>query len=185
MNLSDLVVVTSNRNKIAEINAILGTNHKVSKINIPEIQSMNIDKVITAKAKSAFEKIQKPVLVEDVSVDIKELRGLPGPFIKFFLETLGTEGVAKLTTGKKPEATVTAAIAIYDGKNLKIFKSQVSGTITKKDRGVGGFGFDRIFIPNGYKQTYSEMPQELKNKISHRSKALKKVAAYLNNSVDK
>lgn len=178
MKLLDLVVVTTNENKLAEINAILGTNHKISTIDVPEIQSLDLDKVVTHKAREAYRIIQKPVLVEDISFQIHALKGLPGPFVKFFLETIGTEGTARLC-GKRTETTVTAAIAIFDGKSLKIFKGQVEGTLSKKNRGLGGFGFDKIFIPQGYSQTYAEMPQALKNQISHRAIALKKVKKYL------
>lgn len=179
MKLTDLTVVTSNKNKLAEINQILGTNHKVSKLNIPEIQSLDLDEVITYKAKSAYQKIKKPILVEDISLEIKALKGLPGPFVKFFLQTLGTEGTVKLVGKAKTDTKVTAAVAIYDGKNLKIVKGIVYGTLTQKNRGINGFGFDKVFTPKGYKQTYAELPTKLKNKISHRAKALQKVKRYL------
>lgn len=177
--LSDLVVVTTNPNKLDEINQILGTNHQVSKIDIPEIQSLDLDEVITQKAKDAYAKIKKPVIVEDISLEIKALNGLPGTFIKFFLKTLGTEGTVRLISGQTTDTKVTAAVAIYDGQKLKIFKGIVCGTLSPKDRGAGGFGFDKVFIPEGFSQTYAEMPPELKNKISHRARALKKLKNYL------
>ena len=179
MKLPDLVVVTSNKNKLAEINEILGTNHKVSTIDIPEIQSLNLNEVITAKAKAAYEKIKKPVLVEDVSLQIKALKGLPGTFVKFFLKTLGTEGTVKLIGNLKTSTTVIGTVAIFDGESIKIFKGRVTGTLSKKDRGTNGFGFDHVFIPKGYTKTYAEMPPEFKNKISHRALALRKVKTYL------
>lgn len=178
IKLKDLVVVTSNKNKLAEINEILGTNHKVSKVDVPEIQSLDLDKVITKKAKDAYQKIKKPVLVEDISLEIKTLNGLPGTFVKFFLEKLGTEGTVKLIGGGKTDTTVTAAVAIYNGKDLKIFKGSVNGTLSKIDKGSGGFGFDKVFVPNGYTKTYAEMEASLKNKISHRASALRKLKNY-------
>lgn len=179
MKIKDLTIVTTNKNKLTEINEILGTNHEVSKIDIPEIQSLDLDEVITHKAKAAFAKIKKPVLVEDISFEIKALNGLPGPFVKFFLSHIGTEGTVKLIKGRKTDTTVTAAAAVYDGKSLKIFKGKVSGTLSKKNRGEGGFGFDKVFIPRGYQETYAQMSQALKNKISHRALALKKVKQFL------
>ena len=179
IRLSDLVVVTTNENKLAEINEILGTDHQVSKIDIVEIQSLDLDEVITHKAKEAYRRIGKPVLVEDVSLAIKSLGGLPGTFVKFFLNALGTEGTVKLIKNTKTDTIATCAVAIYNGKNLKIFKGQVKGTLSKKNRGKYGFGFDKIFIPKGYKQTFAQMPPNVKNKISHRAKALKKLKAYL------
>lgn len=179
MKLSDLTVVTTSAHKLAEINQILGTKHKVSKIDIPEIQSLDLNEVITAKAKEAYNRIKKPVLVEDISFEIKALNGLPGTFIKFFLEKVGTEGTVKLIGGRKTDTTVTAAVAIYNGKDLKIFKGKVHGTLSKKDKGSGGFGFDKVFIPEGHTKTYAQMSSNLKNQISHRAKALKKVKRHL------
>ena len=179
MKLSDLTVVTSSPDKLAEINEILGTNHKVSSLDIPEIQSLDLDLVIENKAKSAYQKLKKPILVEDVSFEIGALKGLPGTFIKFFLKTLGTEGTVALVKGKNTKTKVTAAAAIFDGKDLKVFKGTIYGTLSRKDRGKYGFGFDKVFIPNGYEKTLAQMPPSLKNKISHRAKVLGMVKKYL------
>ena len=154
MKLSDLVVVTTNEKKLAEINQILGTNHQASAIDIPEIQSLDLNEVITQKAKEAYKKLKKPVLVEDVSLEIR-------------------------VKGKDTTTKATDAVAIYDGKSLKIFRGMVIGTLSSKNRGTHGFGFDKVFIPKGYKQTFAQMPTSLKNKISHRARALKRVKIYL------
>lgn len=178
IKLENLVVVTSNAGKIAEINDILGINHQISTIDIPEIQSLDLDVVIAAKAKAAYAKIKKPVLVTDVSLEIEGLGGLPGPFVKFFLKTLGEEKTVQLIKGSK-RTKVTDAVAIYDGKTLKIFKGTVWGKVVPKSRGKNGFGFDFVFIPDGHNKTYSQMPTSLKNQISHRAEALKKLKVYL------
>ena len=177
LKLSGLVVVTPNEGKIGEINEILGTSHKVSSIDVPEIQSLDLDKVITAKAKAAYQKIKKPVLVTDVSLEIQGLGNLPGPFVKFFLKTLGAEKTVQIVKGSR-RTKVTDAVAIYDGNFLKIFKGSVWGKVVSKTKGKNGFGFDFVFVPDGYDQTYAQMPSSLKNKISHRAKALCKVKKY-------
>jgi non-canonical purine NTP pyrophosphatase (RdgB/HAM1 family) len=178
MKLSDLVIVTSHPGKLREINTILGINHKVSKIDVPEIQSLDLDAVILAKAQAAYQKIKKPVLVTDVSFEMEALEGLPGTFAKFFLLALGAEKTAKLAKGKSNKAKFTEAIAVYDGKIAKVFKGSVEGTLSQKAKGSMGFGFDTVFIPKGYKQTYAQMSKELKNKISHRAIALNKLKKY-------
>lgn len=178
IKLKDLVVVSTNPGKIQEINDILGTNHKVSTIDVPEIQSLDLDEVITAKAKAAYAKIKKPVLVTDVSLEIEALGGLPGPFIKFFLKTIGEEGTVKLIKGKNTKTKATEAVAIYNGKIFKVFKGVVTGHLVPKKRGKNGFGFDFVFVPKGYKKTYSQLSREEKNKISHRALALKKLKNY-------
>ena len=179
IKISDLVVVTSNKGKLGEINEILGTNHKVSTIDVPEIQSLDLDEVITAKAKAAYAKIKKPVLATDVSLEIKALGGLPGPFVKYFLATLGAEKTVKLIKGKNTKTKVTDAVAIYDGKTLKIFKGIAYGHLVSKARGIQGFGFDFVFVPDGFSKTYAQMLPDEKNKISHRALALKKLKKYL------
>lgn len=179
IELADLVVITSNENKIAEINAILGTNHKVSTIDVPEIQSLDLEEIIKAKAKAAYAKIKKPVLVTDVSLEIEALGGLPGPFVKFFLKTLGEEGTVRLLKGKSTKTKVTDAVGIYNGKTLKIFKGIVYGHLVPKKRGKRGFGFDFVFVPNGCNKTYSQLTEKEKNKISHRALALQNLKQYL------
>lgn len=176
--LNDFVVISTNKGKVKEINEILGTNHKVSTVDIPEVQSLDLDEVITEKAKAAFGKIKKPVLVTDVSLEIEGLNGLPGPFVKFFLKTLGEEKTVQLVKGSR-RTKVTDAVALYDGKTLKIFKGTVFGKVVPKAKGKNGFGFDFVFIPDGYNKTYSQMPTKLKNEISHRALALKKLKKYL------
>ena len=182
IKLSDVVVVTTNEDKLAEINDILGTNHKVSKNDITEIQSLDLDEVIADKAKKAYQIVKKPVLVEDVSLEIKALGGLPGPFVKFFLATLGTEGTVALVKGKDTATKATCAAAIFDGQNLKIFKGTVYGALSSKNKGKHRFGFDKVFIPKGYKQTFAQMPPALKNQISHRALALRKIKKYLSSN---
>ena len=179
IQLTDLVVVTTNPGKVAEINEILGTSHKTSSLNIPEVQSLDLDEVITQKAKAAYQILKKPVLVTDVSLEIEGLNGLPGTFVKFFLETLGTEGTVDLLKGKSKKTKATDAIAIYDGKTLKIFKGSAEGKVAPKDRGKNGFGFDKVFISRGYTKTWAELDTKVKNKISHRAIALQKLKKYL------
>lgn len=179
MKLSDIVVVTSNKHKVAEINKILGTNYKISKLEIPEIQSLNLDEIITKKAKTAYEIAKKPVLVTDVSLEIEALNGLPGPFVKFFVQTIGVGGTVNLIKSKNRNAIVTDALGLYDGITMKIFKGTLRGTLASKPRGSAGFGFDVVFIPKGKKKTYAQMSSIEKNEISHRAIALKKLKAYL------
>lgn len=181
--MSNFVFVTSNKHKSREIAQILGKIIRVRQLDIPEIQSLNIDEVITAKAKAAYNILKKPVVVEDVSFEIKALNGLPGTFVKFFMQRLGSEGTARLVKSKDRTIIVTAAVAIYDGFRLKILKGTVKGALTIESRGTSGFAFDHIFVPEGHTQTYAEMTPDLKNQISHRAIALQKLKVYLQKSI--
>lgn len=185
MKLSDIVVVTSNKHKVAEINEILGTKYKISKLEIPEIQSLNLDEVITQKAKAAYQIAKKPVLVTDVSLEIEALNGLPGPFVKFFVQTIGAAGTVNLIKSKNRKAVVTDALGLYDGSLMKIFKGTLRGTLASKPRGSAGFGFDVVFIPKGSKKTYAQMSSAEKNAISHRNIALQKLKSFLKQADNK
>lgn len=178
--MNNVVFVTSNKNKVREITEILGSKIKFRNLDIPEIQSLNLDEVITAKAKNAYSIIKNPVIVEDVSLEIKSLNGLPGPFVKFFIQQLGTEGLLKIAKStNQNEVASIAAVGLFDGIKLKIFKGKIAGTLAKKSTGESGFGFDQIFIPNGYQQTFAQMETYAKNKISHRAIALRKLKEFL------
>jgi non-canonical purine NTP pyrophosphatase (RdgB/HAM1 family) len=74
-------------------------------------------------------------------------------------------------------ATAICCFAVYDGKEMQIARGEVKGTISEKVRGKNGFGWDVIFIPEGYEQTYGEMTAQQKNTISHRRRALDKLKA--------
>lgn len=100
--------------------------------------------------------IKKPVIVEDVSLEIKSLGKLPGPFIKFFLKELSFEKICELPCENRG-AIAKVGFGYFDGKLEKYFEKQMVGNISMEARGNNGFGWDRIFIPDGYTITRSEM----------------------------
>jgi inosine triphosphate pyrophosphatase len=179
--MEKIIVVTGNNHKWKEIFSILNkkTNIKISRkiLNLTEIQGTE-DEIIKSKAIEAYKKIKKPCIVEDVSLGFKEWNYLPGPYIKHFANIIGVENYYKLLKNKTAKVTCTIAL-IKSEKDITIVKGHVYGTIVKQ-RKDNGFDFDKIFQPKGFKETYSEMDIEIKNKISHRGKALKKLVNYLN-----
>ena len=101
---------------------------------------------------------------------------MPGPFIKWFECTVGCEGMLKmLQTFEDRSATPVSCFAIFDGKDIKIARGEVKGSIATELRGSYGFGWDVFFIPEGYEKTYAEMQSEEKNSMSHRKNALEKL----------
>jgi inosine triphosphate pyrophosphatase len=106
--------------------------------------------------------------------------GLPGPFIKWFLKSLGTEGLYNMLAkfDKKARAIATFAYCAGPGEPVTLFEGITDGEIVFP-RGPGTFGWDPVFQPDGFDQTYAEMRSELKNSISHRYKALQKLKAFL------
>lgn len=141
-------------------------------LDLEEIQSLDLEEIITHKAIRAYEVAKKPIIVEDISAGLESLNGLPGPFIKFFIKSLGENALKQISQVNNEKATITCVIAYYDGKDMIVITESVNGIIVSA-RGDNGFGFDKCFIPNGETKTYSEMTHEEKDQVSHRSKAIK------------
>jgi non-canonical purine NTP pyrophosphatase (RdgB/HAM1 family) len=169
-NLGQLKFVTSNADKVREATDILGFSlDQVSSIKIDEIQSDDINKIVIDKAKKSYDIIKLPVLVEDSGLIFTAWNGLPGPFIKWFETSVGCHGLLKMIDGfENREALAVCFVAIFDGKKLIVGKGEARGKIASSIRGVNGFGWDVIFIPEGHKKTYAEMILSEKNLISHR-----------------
>jgi len=174
-----LYFITGNKNKFEEAEAILGIEMQQLNIDLPEIQDMDARKVVKAKLTEATAHHKGEFIVDDVSVELEALNGLPGPFIKWFLQALGDRGIYEVVEKLgNNEASVKLLIGYAKTKdNIHFFEGMVKGNIVapRGDR----FGWDPIFQPKGYKQTYAEMPQEEKNKMSHRYLALEKLKLVL------
>ncbi|XP_067626130.1 inosine triphosphate pyrophosphatase [Eurosta solidaginis] len=178
-----ITFVTGNAKKLEELIAILGDNfpRKVvsAKIDLPELQG-EIEEIATKKCREAARQVNGPVLVEDTCLCFNALEGLPGPYIKWFLEKLQPEGLHRLLAGwddKSAKAICTFSYVENATSEPLIFQGITEGSIVQA-RGSRDFGWDPIFQPNGYQQTYAEMPKEEKNKISHRYRALAALQEY-------
>lgn len=178
-NKREIVFITGNKGKLEEAKQII-PQIKNKNIDLPEIQELNSKKIIEAKLKEAYRHHKGEYIVEDTSVYFDSLNGLPGPLIKWFLEALGDGGTAELALKYKNKKAKAKTMIGYinDNGGIKYFSGEVSGRIVKP-RGGNGFGWDKIFVPDGYKKTYGQMSKEEKNKISMRKIALSKLAKYL------
>ncbi len=168
-----LKFVTGNPNKLREAQQILGMNlEAVSIDNLHEIQTYDVEEIVFHKAQTAWDQLKCPVLVEDSGLIFNAWNGLPGALVKWFEKTVGCEGMLNmLNTFDDRSALALCLVAIYDGKDFKIGKGEVKGSIAQQIKGTQGFGWDVIFIPEGNKKTYAEMKPEEKNAISHRRRA--------------
>jgi inosine triphosphate pyrophosphatase len=175
-----IVLVTGNPGKLKEWQRLLPADIELEAIDkdLPEIQSLDLEAIVTDKARQAFELIGRPVVVEDISAGLVELAGLPGPFIKFFEKKLGADALHQLASQNNTPAVVTCWVGYCDGKNDFTIKTEVHGSAVEL-RGENGFGFDKCFIPDGQPKTYAQMTPQEKDQISHRSKAVKLFAAKL------
>lgn len=169
-----IFLVTGNANKLEEWRRQLPPSIEIDSVDLdlPEIQSMDPEEIMADKAKRAYEVTGKPVVVEDVSAGLVKLGGLPGPFIKFFIKTLGNDALFTLAAKVDEPAVVSCSIAYYDGHDLLTVRGDVNGTVVPS-RGENGFGFDATFVPDGQLLTYAEMSAEQKDNVSHRSVAIK------------
>jgi inosine triphosphate pyrophosphatase len=175
-----ITLVTGNAGKLKEWQRLFPKDIKLvnQDIDLDEIQSLDLEAIITDKVRRAYEIVGDPVIVEDISAGLYELKGMPGPFIKYFEQTLGPDALFKLASKDGVPAIVTAMIAYYDGVETIVVRADVAGKVVKP-RGTNGFGFDIVFMPEGSDKTYAEMTATEKDAVSHRSKALKALVAQL------
>lgn len=167
--------VTGNAKKLEEVRAILGNSvpFRSLKLDLPELQGEPED-ISKEKARLAATQVNGPVLVEDTCLCFNALKGLPGPYIKWFLEKIGHEGLNNLLMAYEDKSAYASCIFSFSpgpASEPITFVGKTPGKIVLP-RGPNDFGWDPIFQPDGYDQTYAEMSKEEKNKISHRYRAL-------------
>ncbi|KAJ6792578.1 inosine triphosphate pyrophosphatase [Iris pallida] len=173
--------VTGNAKKLEETRAILGPSipFQSLKLDLPELQG-EPEEISKEKARLAAAEVNGPVLVEDTCLCFNALNGLPGPYIKWFLQKTGHEGLNNLLKAyddKSAYALCVFSLALGPHVEPVTFVGKTEGKIVPA-RGPANFGWDPIFQPDGYELTYAEMPIEEKHKISHRSRALALVKAH-------
>ena len=175
-----MIFATGNHQKLKEFEAILGIKLNHSDLDLDEIQSINVEEVARHKVKQAYEILKEPVIVEDTGLCFEELNGLPGALVKFFLKKLTLNQICSLFK-ENMKATAITCIAFFDGQDLKTFKGETRGEIATEPRGTNGFGWDPIFIPEGYNQTFAEITSEEKEYKFMRKEAIR----LLKNNIDK
>lgn len=197
--MPELLIATRNAHKTEEISAMLGFSWKVSDLNsFPEIPSP--DETGTTfvenaqiKAVSASVRFDGFVLADDSGLEVDALGGRPGVRSARFAgeEATDEQNRAKLLSELRaapPDALRTArfrcALALaHNGRVVKTFLGAVEGVITQEEAGAGGFGYDCLFVPEGFQQTFAELAPEAKNAISHRGRALAAAREYLAEAV--
>lgn len=174
-----LCFATANPNKAKEAMAILkNCTIEPVELDIPEVQGSSED-IAALKAHAGAEELGKPCFAEDVSLRIRALGGMPGPYIKHFASAIGPEGLWKMLQGfedKHAEAVCIVGYAEPQGEPV-LFEGIVEGAIVAP-RGKG-WGFDAVFQPKGSTKTYGEMTPEEKNHLSHRALALQEFSQWL------
>ncbi|HUD44105.1 MAG TPA: non-canonical purine NTP pyrophosphatase [Patescibacteria group bacterium] len=174
-----LSFITGNQYKFAEIKQIIPDIVQL-KINLTEIQELDPQKIIQHKLQEAFLHHSGPFMVEDTSLYLDCLNGLPGPFGKWFEEKLGNDGMYNLVTKMgNPKAKCAVIIGFAKDKNqIKYFEGSCEGIIVAP-KTKDPFGFNNVFQPNGFYKVFAEMSIEEKNKISMRGTAARKLKEFL------
>ena len=183
----NITFITGSSRKFQEIDAIVASS-SVSlvqlTVDLTQIQELDARKIIEAKLHEAFKHTTGPCMVEDMSLYLDALGGLPGPLIKWFLSSLGDTGLADIAAKLgDTKATAKTIIGYAESKDaVHFFEGEVVGRVVAP-RVKEGFGWDLIFVPEGYRKTFAEMTQEEKNKISMRGAAAKKLREFLQNKI--
>lgn len=187
-----LVFVTNNKHKLAEIYAMLNNKIQISSlkdincdVNIPETGNTIAENALL-KAEYVYKNYQLNCFADDTGLEIEAIDGAPGVYSARYAgidqnsEANVKKVLAELKGKKNRDAQFRTVISlIIDGKET-LFEGIIKGKIIEEKRGNSGFGYDPIFMPDGYDKTFAELGEEIKNKISHRALAIKQLCKFLN-----
>ncbi len=196
-----IILATGNRHKVEEIKEIikiyldgeLYSKLEISSVSdfpgIPEVEEdgNTYEENALKKAREVYKFTGLPAIADDSGIEVDFLNGEPGIFSARYAGKGATDEqnnakLLKLLENvpiEKRTARFRCVIAYVDGKIEKTFEGIVGGKVIFQPRGSGGFGYDPLFVPDGFNLTYAEMPKELKNRISHRAKAVRKFVEFL------
>ena len=192
--MDKLIFATNNQHKLEEVKAILGAQFTVLGLSdigcmedIPETAD-TLEGNARLKAKYVYEKYGIDCFADDTGMEVKALNGEPSVFsARYAGEGKNSHDnmnkvLQKLDGISNRSARFrTVIILIRNGKEFS-FEGIISGNIAEKPRGKGGFGYDPIFVPEGYLTTFGQLNADIKNKISHRAIAVNKLADFLKNA---
>ena len=193
-----IVFASANKSKIQEISALIPSTYKLVSLedigiteDIPET-GLTIKDNSEIKARYVAEvlikkKLPWAVIADDSGLEVEVLNGEPGVYSARYagMQKNDTANNKKLLdelanfTNRK--AIFVTTITLILNNQIFFFNGQINGTIALEPKGIKGFGYDPLFIPQGYQSTFAELEKDVKNKISHRAIALNKVIQYLNN----
>lgn len=176
--MKEVTFITGNQNKANYLFRLLGFSLNHVKLDLDEIQSLDLKEIVEHKVRQAYEKVKSPVIVEDVSLEFAAYGRLPGTFIKFFIDD-SFETIRLMLAGKTRKATARCVFGYFDGEKYKCFESQLNGEIAKMPSGENGFGWDRIFIPQGHSVTRASLNQEDNDKTYQQMKPIDQLKDFL------
>ena len=174
------VLVTGNAGKVAEARLAVGPDLEAVEVDLPEIQSLDYLEVLRAKADEAWRRVGRPLVVEEAGLDLAALNGFPGPLVKWMLEAVGAEGLARNAAALGETRAASRCFLLYkDGDREIVAEGRTEGTLILPGRGTNGFGWDPVFLPDGSDLTFAELTGAGKSAVSHRGKAWRMLARVL------
>lgn len=189
-----LYFASSNPNKIKEINSIIPGNFEIRGLpdlnfhdDIPETSPTIFENAVQ-KAKFIYDRFHVNCFADDSGLEVPELNNEPGVFSARYAgpDKNDENNILKLLNNlagsKNRKARFITVIALIINGKLHTFTGTINGTITTEKRGVMGFGYDPVFLPDGFSKTFAEMSPGEKNAISHRAIAVNKLVDFLKNS---
>lgn len=185
-----IVFATNNAHKLEEVAAMLGDNYEVLSLreigcdtDIPETADTFAGNALQ-KAQYVKEHYGYDCFSDDSGLEVDALEGAPGVYSARYSGGGSEANMDKLLLNLRDKsergAQFRTVIALLIGEETRLFEGVVRGTIIEERRGEGGFGYDPIFVPEGYDLTFAQLGSEVKNSISHRAKAVTQLAHYLN-----
>lgn len=190
--MKNIVFATNNKNKLREIRDIVGSKYNIlslSDINchedIPETAD-TIEGNALLKARFVKEKYGYDCFADDTGLEVEVLDNRPGVYsARFAGEDCNSENninklLSELEGIENRKARFRTVIALIKGETEEEFEGVIYGNISHERHGEGGFGYDKVFVPENYEKTFAEMLLEEKNSISHRAKATRLLIEYLN-----
>ena len=190
--MKKLVFATNNAHKLEEIRAILGDQVEVLSLkdihceaDIPETAD-TLEGNAALKAEYVYRNYGLDCFADDTGLEVEALNGAPGIYSARYAGGEGHDSEANMKKllhemegQDNRRAQFRTAICLIEGGKEHLFEEVVRGEIIRHRRGTSGFGYDPVFVPEGYTETFAEMGNEEKNKISHRARAVQKLCAYL------
>jgi XTP/dITP diphosphohydrolase len=191
----ELIFATANKHKLSEAQAILGSGFRLvvpSQLgltgDIPETAETLKENAIM-KAKFLWDKFGRPCFADDTGLEVDFLNGRPGVYSARYagIEADPVKNMQKLLKELNGvscrKARFVTVVALILGENrIFLFEGALEGSILEVSSGCGGFGYDPLFMPEGYSKTLAELSAEEKNRISHRGIAMRKLSDFLNNN---
>ena len=191
--MKNLVFATGNSHKLQEVQGLFKEGFALSCLKdvniteeIPETADNLVDNALQ-KAWYVYKKCGIPCFADDTGLEVEALNGAPGVYSARYAgeqkdSKLNMLLLLKNMTGKENRNARVRTIIAYIDENAQehIFEGEIRGKIIENMAGENGFGYDPIFVPEGYDKTFAQLSSETKNKISHRARAMEKFLSYIN-----